>query len=119
MSQRSPRLDGLDALMSSLGTKGVSRRSFVRGASISALALGSPSLLAACGTEGAQQTADTCRSEDRSADEKKINFSNWPEYIDVETKKVNGKKQTVIPTLMEFEEQTGIKVTYNTDVNDN
>ncbi|HEX6247228.1 MAG TPA: spermidine/putrescine ABC transporter substrate-binding protein, partial [Nocardioidaceae bacterium] len=47
------------------------------------------------------------------------NFSNWPEYIDVETKKVNGKKQTVIPTLMEFEEQTGIKVTYNTDVNDN
>jgi len=105
--------------MAAAQRRGVSRRSFLRGASLSALALGSPSLLAACGTEGAQQTAESCVSDDLSDSEKVLNFSNWPEYIDVETRKVGGQKQTVIPTLMDFEEQTGIKVTYNTDVNDN
>ena len=110
---------GLDSLMAAAQRRGVSRRSFLRGASLSALALSSPSLLAACGTEGAQQTAESCVSDDLSDTEKVLNFSNWPEYIDVETRKVGGQKQTVIPTLMDFEEQTGIKVTYNTDVNDN
>jgi spermidine/putrescine transport system substrate-binding protein len=109
---------GLDPFVSA-ARNGFSRRGFLRGASISALALGTPGLLAACGTEGAGQTAESCVSEDLSADEPVLNFSNWPEYIDVETKKVGGQKQTVIPTLMEFEEQTGIEVTYNTDVNDN
>ncbi len=111
--------DGELAQLARLARRGVSRRGLIRGAGLSALALGSPSLLAACGTEGAKQTAETCKSEDLSANEKTLNFSNWPEYIDVETKKVNGQKQTVIPTLAEFEKQTGIKVTYNTDVNDN
>ena len=110
---------GLDSLMAAAQRRGVSRRGFLRGASLSALALGSPSLLAACGTEGAQQTAESCVSKDLSDSEKVLNFSNWPEYIDVETRKVGGQKQTVIPTLLDFEEQTGIKVTYNTDVNDN
>lgn len=119
MSHRSPSLNGRNALMNGLGARGVSRRGVLRGASLAGLALGSPSLLAACGTEGAQQTTESCKSEDLSASEKTLNFSNWPEYIDVETRKVNGQKQTVIPTLMDFEEQSGIKVTYNTDVNDN
>jgi spermidine/putrescine transport system substrate-binding protein len=110
---------GLDPFIAAVRRSGVSRRGFLRGASISALALGTPSLLAACGTEGGGQTAESCVSEDLSADEPVLNFSNWPEYIDVESKNVGGQKQTVIPTLMEFEEQTGIKVTYNTDVNDN
>jgi spermidine/putrescine transport system substrate-binding protein len=110
---------GLDALVAAAQRRGVSRRGFLRGASLSALALGSPGLLAACGTEGAQQTAESCVSEDLSDSEKVLNFSNWPEYIDVETKKVNGQKQTVIPTLMDFEESSGLQVTYNTDVNDN
>ncbi|HEU4514242.1 MAG TPA: spermidine/putrescine ABC transporter substrate-binding protein [Nocardioidaceae bacterium] len=118
MSQRSPYPTGRNAF-TTLGARGVSRRGLLRGASIAGLAIGSPSLLAACGTEGAQQTTESCKSEDLSASEKTLNFSNWPEYIDVETRKVNGQKQTVIPTLMDFEEQTGIKVTYNTDVNDN
>jgi spermidine/putrescine transport system substrate-binding protein len=109
---------GLDPFIAATRS-GFSRRGFLRGASISALALGTPGLLAACGTEGGGQTAESCVSEDLSADEPVLNFSNWPEYIDVETKKVGGQKQTVIPTLMEFEEQTGIEVTYNTDVNDN
>jgi spermidine/putrescine transport system substrate-binding protein len=110
---------GLDPFVAAVARSGVSRRGFLRGASISALALGTPGLLAACGTEGAGQTAESCASEDLSADEPVLNFSNWPEYIDVETENVGGQKQTVIPTLRDFEEQTGITVTYNTDVNDN
>ena len=61
---------GLDALMATAQTRGVSRRGFLRGASLSALALGSPGLLAACGTEGAKQTAESCVSKDLSATEK-------------------------------------------------
>jgi len=119
MTQPSPFPNGLSTFASTSGARRLSRRAVLRGASLSAVALGSPSLLAACGTEGAQQTTETCQSQDRSGSEKTLNFSNWPEYIDVTTKKVNGKKQTVMPTLMAFEEQTGIKVTYNTDINDN
>ncbi|HEX5771740.1 MAG TPA: hypothetical protein VFY11_12310, partial [Nocardioidaceae bacterium] len=66
---------GLDSLMAAAQRRGVSRRSFLRGASLSALALGSPSLLAACGTEGAQQTAESCVSDDLSDSEKVLNFS--------------------------------------------
>src|SRR5680860_1074279 len=106
----------LGALMQS---NGVSRRTFLRGASLSVLALSSGSLLSACGTEGAQQTAESCVSKDLSTSQKKINFSNWPEYIDIATKNVDGDKVTVLPSLAAFEEESGIEVTYNTDVNDN
>jgi len=91
--------------------RGLQRRSFLRGASLSALALGSPALLAACGTESQVQTAEECKSTDLSAEQKQLNFSNWPEYIDVKGKRM--------PTLEAFEAQTGIDVTYNTDINDN
>ncbi|HLN79118.1 MAG TPA: spermidine/putrescine ABC transporter substrate-binding protein [Nocardioidaceae bacterium] len=105
--------------MSAIGARGVSRRSFLRGGSLAALALGSPSVLAACGTKAAKQTTESCVSKDLSSTQKTLNFSNWPEYIDVETKKVNGKKETVIPTLEDFQKQSGLEVTYNTDINDN
>jgi spermidine/putrescine transport system substrate-binding protein len=91
----------------------VDRRAFLRGAGVAGLAVGAHGLLAACGTSGSKQSAKSCVSKDLSATEKTLNFSNWPEYIDV-TK--NGKK---IPSLEKFMAQTGIKVTYNTDINDN
>jgi spermidine/putrescine transport system substrate-binding protein len=91
----------------------VDRRAFLRGAGIAGLAVGAPGLLAACGTKGSKQTAKSCVSKDISATDKSLVFSNWPEYIDV-TK--NGKK---IPSLEKFMAQSGIKVTYNTDINDN
>jgi spermidine/putrescine transport system substrate-binding protein len=106
---------GLDFAVGAAQRTGVSRRGFLRGATLSALAVGTPGLLAACGTEGAKQTTESCVSKDLSSTQKSINFSNWPEYIDVETKQ--GK--TIIPTLEDFEKQTGIQVTYNIDVNDN
>jgi spermidine/putrescine transport system substrate-binding protein len=91
----------------------VSRRGFLRGASLAGLAAASPALLSACGTKSSVQTAESCVSKDLSSSQKLLNFSNWPEYIDITD---DGKH---MPTLEAFEKQTGIKVTYNTDINAN
>jgi len=90
---------------------GLSRRGFLRSAGVSALAVSGGGLLAACGTSGTTQTADTCDSTDLSGTDKTLNFSNWPLYIDEKGKR--------LPTLEDFESESGISVTYNTDVNDN
>jgi spermidine/putrescine transport system substrate-binding protein len=97
----------------------VSRRSLLRGASLSALSVAGAGLLGACGTPSATQTEETCKSEDLSETEQKLNFSNWPAYMDSKRVKQGGKKVTVLPTLKEFQDQTGIAVNYVTDVNDN
>jgi spermidine/putrescine transport system substrate-binding protein len=91
----------------------VDRRAFLRGVGAAGLALSLPELLAACGTAGSKQTAKSCVSKDISATDKTLNFSNWPEYMDVTD---NGKH---MPSLEKFIRQSGIKVTYNTDINDN
>ncbi|KAA1427769.1 polyamine ABC transporter substrate-binding protein [Nocardioides antri] len=91
--------------------RGLGRRRMLQGAGLSALALGSPTLLSACGTESQVQSSDSCKSTDKSEEEKVLVFSNWPEYIDVQGKRM--------PTLEQFETETGIEVTYNTDINDN
>ncbi len=106
-------------LAAQFARSGLSRRGFLRGVGLSAAVLGGGSLLAACGTSGTKQTAATCVSKDISASDKRLIFSNWPSYIDQAKKKVNGKKVTVLPTLDDFEKQSGIDVTYNIDVNDN
>ena len=93
------------------GRSGLSRRGFLRGAGLSAVAVTSSGLLVACGTEGTRQTAETCQSTDLSEEEKELVFSNWPLYID--------EKGDSYPTLAAFERQSGISVTYNTDINDN
>ncbi|MDQ3479754.1 MAG: extracellular solute-binding protein, partial [Actinomycetota bacterium] len=103
----------LDALIRQTQQRGVSRRGFLRGASLSALALSSPSLLAACGTEGASVDQGACRSNDLSAKEKMITFSNWIGYLDpVEAKDTS--------TMEKFEQESGLAVEYQDgDVNDN
>ena len=93
----------------------VRRRTVLRGLSLSALGVGG--VLAGCGIPPARQDADSCVSTDLSPTQKLLNFSNWPSYMDEADEKVNG--QTVLPTLNDFEKQSGIKVTYTADVNDN
>ncbi|MDQ4052640.1 MAG: spermidine/putrescine ABC transporter substrate-binding protein [Actinomycetota bacterium] len=104
----------LDALIRAGGPgRGLQRRSFLRGVSLSALALGSPTLLAACGTEGARVESGECESTDLSDTEKTIVFSNWIGYVDP-------VKRADISTLEKFQAETGITVDYkNGDVNDN
>ena len=51
---------------------------------------------------------------DRSDTDKVVNFSNWPEYIDVDS-----KNPTEHPTIEAFTAKTDIKVNYTEDVNDN
>ena len=100
-------------MTSGLYLPGLSRRGFLRGAGLSAAALGGSSLLAACGTEGAQVEAGSCRSTDLSSKEKEIVFSNWIGYVDP----VKAKDTS---TLEKFQKETGITVDYrNGDVNDN
>ncbi|MGH3368286.1 MAG: ABC transporter substrate-binding protein [Nocardioidaceae bacterium] len=114
MSNRYDRIGPL-----SLPVAPVSRRTVLRGMSVSALAAAGGGLLSACGTEGAQQTAQSCQSTDRSATEKTLHWSNWPLYIDEANVKRGGEKVTVYPTLERFEKQSGIQVEYVTDINDN
>jgi spermidine/putrescine transport system substrate-binding protein len=92
----------------------VSRRGLLTGALGSATLLATGGALAGCGTKAAQQTEAGCVSEDKSANEKQLAFSNWPQYIDVDE-----KDESKRPTLQAFESKTGIKVTYTEDINDN
>ncbi|MBO4209609.1 polyamine ABC transporter substrate-binding protein [Micromonospora echinofusca] len=92
----------------------LSRRGLLSGALSSAALLAGGGVLAGCGTKGAQQTETGCVSEDLSGTEKVLNFSNWPQYMDVDE-----ADESKRPTLDAFQSSTGIKVTYTEDVNDN
>jgi spermidine/putrescine transport system substrate-binding protein len=75
--------------------------------------------LAACGSAGKNATSGASAKNlvksapDLSATEKLVNWSNWPAYMDVDEKT---KKH---PTLDAFTKDTGIKVNYTEDYNDN
>jgi spermidine/putrescine transport system substrate-binding protein len=114
-----PQSDHTHEIRQLLGRSSVGRRGFLRGAGLAGLAAGGPALLSACGTPAATQTADTCKSTDVSSKEKTLDFSNWPLYLDEKKVKRGGKKVTVNPTLEKFQKDTGIKVDYVADVNDN
>src|SRR3954471_13026415 len=119
MPQNPPGPDELRRMPAAAAPQPLGRRSFLRGAGLAGLGLAAPGLLAACGTKAAKQTASSCVSKDLSASQKTMHFSNWPLYIDEEKVKRNGKKVTIYPTLEEFQKQSGIKVDYVPDVNDN
>ncbi|MFJ9566582.1 PotD/PotF family extracellular solute-binding protein [Streptomyces fuscichromogenes] len=91
------------------GRAALARRSFLGGA----LAVGGVGALSACGIPAAGKSQGGVSADDHSATEKVVNFSNWPEYIDVDD---SGKKH---PTLDAFRRQTGITVKYTEDINDN
>ncbi|MFG2169068.1 polyamine ABC transporter substrate-binding protein [Micromonospora chersina] len=92
----------------------LTRRGLLTGTLGSAALLATAGTLAGCGTKGAQQTEAGCKSDDLSATEKKLAFSNWPQYMDVDE-----KDESKRPTLDEFVKKSGIQVTYTEDVNDN
>jgi spermidine/putrescine transport system substrate-binding protein len=83
----------------------ITRRQLVQRGAAGVTLLSLPGLLAACGGSsgggGGGEVADVLR------------FSNWPLYIDFDEKT---KKH---PTLDQFTSETGIKVNYFEDINDN
>jgi spermidine/putrescine transport system substrate-binding protein len=96
-----------DVLLSLLASGRIDRREFLRrfGAG-GVLLLGGPALLAACGDGGG--TGETGGSGGSGV----LNVDQWIEYIDA-------KNPAEAPTLLRFEEQTGIDVNYMEGVNSN
>ncbi|GGO02468.1 polyamine ABC transporter substrate-binding protein [Micromonospora parathelypteridis] len=92
----------------------LSRRGLLTGTLSSAALFATGGSLVGCGTKGAQQTEAGCVSEDLSGAEKTLAFSNWPQYMDVDS-----KDESKRPSLDEFVTRTGIQVTYTEDINDN
>ncbi|MGC9440870.1 polyamine ABC transporter substrate-binding protein [Streptomyces sp. WG5] len=95
------------------GRAALTRRSLLRASAGGALAVGGLGTLSACGIPAAGRTEGGVSAEDRSAKERRVAFSNWTEYMDVDE---SGRRH---PTLEAFTERTGIKVTYTEDINDN
>ncbi|MET9516968.1 spermidine/putrescine ABC transporter substrate-binding protein [Streptomyces sp. NPDC002994] len=94
------------------GRGALTRRSLLR-ASGGALAIGGLGTLTACGIPAAKREDDAPASDDHSAKEKRITFSNWTEYMDT------SEDEKSRPTLEAFTKRTGIKVKYTEDINDN
>ncbi len=69
-------------------------------------------LATACGTSSGGSTQASA-AEDLSDTEMRLNWSNWPSYMDVD------EETGTYPTLEAFIASTGIDVTYTEDVNDN
>ncbi|WP_328906132.1 spermidine/putrescine ABC transporter substrate-binding protein [Streptomyces sp. NBC_00234] len=96
------------------GRGALTRRSMLRASGMGALALGGLGTLSACGIPPAKREGDAAAaSDDHSAEEKQISFSNWTEYMDV------SEDEKGRPTLEAFTKRTGIKVKYTEDINDN
>ena len=89
--------------------RGLTRRRVLGGAA----GVGGIAVLAACGSKGTKDNTAPVTVPDKSDTEKLVNWSNWPEYIDVDD------KTQAHPTLDTFTKQSGIKVNYTEDVNDN
>src|SRR5918911_504674 len=88
------------------------RRQLLERAALGGAALTLPGFLAACGG-GGKSAATTATSGGKKQLAKTLRFSNWPLYIDVNEKT---KKH---PSLEQFTKQTGVKVNYVEDINDN
>ncbi|GIJ19678.1 polyamine ABC transporter substrate-binding protein [Micromonospora lutea] len=92
----------------------LTRRGLLSGTLGSAALLVAGGTLAGCGTPAGQQTEQGCVSEDLSGSEKTLTFSNWPQYLDVDS-----DDESKRPSLDGFVRESGIQVTYTEDINDN
>ncbi|MCX4742746.1 ABC transporter substrate-binding protein [Streptomyces antibioticus] len=90
--------------------RAVSRRSLLRALGGTA-ALGA---LAGCGVQAAYVQPGDRAGVDLSATDKRLNWANWPLYIDTDD-----DDSTKRPTLDAFERSTGISVDYVEEINDN
>jgi spermidine/putrescine transport system substrate-binding protein len=92
----------------------LSRRRFLRGTGAAAGALALGPLLAACGSDA--KTSSSSGGSSGSGGGKNLTISTWETYIDTDK---DGNEQYKGGSIDTFEKQTGIKVDYKTDFNDN
>ncbi|AXT85252.1 ABC transporter substrate-binding protein [Aeromicrobium sp. A1-2] len=91
---------------------GLERRTLLKGmGGLTALGA-SAGALTLFNTPDREQDPADCQATDVSESDKRLIYSNWPEYIDED-------EDGYVSTLTQFEKDTGIKVTYTADVNDN
>lgn len=90
--------------------KGISRRGVLIGGAVGAAGIGAFAFLN--GRGGGGGTAAPCVTTDLSATQRTLAVSNWPEYIDEDD-------ADYVSTLTQFQEDSGLAVTYTPDVNDN
>ncbi|CAB5239238.1 unannotated protein [freshwater metagenome] len=93
--------DSLSPETQSLIKTAISRRGLIAGVG----AVGAAGALAACGSGGSGDSASGASDT--------VRWANWTLYLDVDA---SGK---VYPSIEEFTQQTGIKVDYREDINDN
>jgi len=91
--------------LASVAANPVTRRTVLAGAGLGAAAM----TLAACSPGGAKHLT---AAKDLSSSQHVVTWDNWPYYMDD-----NDNPQS--PTIKGFESQTGIKVVYRTNVDDN
>ncbi len=96
----------------------LTRRDLLRRGLAGGAVLSLPGLLAACGGDGIEgQGGQTMAADETTTAERELAdqlvFANWPFYIDVNEKT---KKR---PTLEKFTRETGVRVRYIEEVNDN
>ena len=106
LSQNAVTSDPMFQQLLSAAKAPITRRSILAGAGIGASAL----VLAACAPGGAKKTLTAAK--DLSDSEKVVIWDNWPYYMD-------GNDNPQSPTIKGFEAASGIKLTYNINVDDN
>jgi spermidine/putrescine transport system substrate-binding protein len=123
--QHSPQPESHDSaldpsILRGLTQRRMSRREMLTAAGTGAGALGVTAFLAACGVKGATVAnpaatkpggVGTASWWAKQKLQHKVNFANWPYYIDV----LSGKH----PTLENFTKLTGIQVNYTEPISDN
>ena len=88
------------------------RRTLLRGAGGLAVVGIGAGVLPLFSTPDRHQNPASCRATDVSARDKTLTVSNWPIYIDSDSKHYTS-------TLTAFKQEYGVKVNYYTDVTDN
>jgi spermidine/putrescine transport system substrate-binding protein len=91
----------------------VTRRQLLRRAAAGGTILTLPGLLAACGGSTKKTATTGTSGGGKKQLAKTLYFSNWPLYIDI------NEKTKTHPSLAQFTKQTGVKVNYVEDINDN
>jgi len=88
----------------------LTRLELIRRAALGGAAFAIPGFLAACGSDDESGAGTTATAKKELA--ATLRFSNWPLYIDRDENKKS-------PSLEEFTQKTGVKVSYVEDINDN